>query len=106
MSNRIGGKVVVITVAGSGLGDATVRLFSAKGATVVLGARRADRLQSLAHELTGSSGEALAATTDVTHRDQVTRLVDAAVQRYGRIDVPATGRSYSGDSNAARGRRV
>jgi NADP-dependent 3-hydroxy acid dehydrogenase YdfG len=87
MSNNIKGKVVVITGASSGLGQATARLLSAQGATVVLGARRIDRLQSLADELTGSGGKALAVTTDVTHCDQVKRLVDAAVQTYGRIDV-------------------
>jgi NADP-dependent 3-hydroxy acid dehydrogenase YdfG len=86
-SNNIEGKVVVITGASSGLGEATARLLSAQGASVVLGARRADRLQSLADELTGSSGKALAVTTDVTHSDQVKRLVDVAVQTYGRIDV-------------------
>ena len=73
--------------ASNGLGEATARLLSAHGATVVLGARRVDRLQSLADELTGSGGEALAVTTDVTDYDQVKRLVDAAVQTYGRIDV-------------------
>jgi NADP-dependent 3-hydroxy acid dehydrogenase YdfG len=87
MSNNIKGKVVVITGASSGLGEATARLLSAQGATVVLGARRIDRLQSLADELNGSGGKALAVTTDVTHCDQVKRLVDAAVQTYGRIDV-------------------
>jgi NADP-dependent 3-hydroxy acid dehydrogenase YdfG len=87
VSDNIEGKVVVITGASSGLGEATARLLSAQGATVVLGARRVDRLQSLAHELTGSGGKALAVTTDVTQRDQVKRLVDAAVQTYGRIDV-------------------
>ncbi len=86
MSKNIEGKVVVITGASSGLGEATARLLSAEGATVVLGARRVDRLQALANELTGRGGNALAVTTDVTHCDQVQRLVDAAVQTFGRID--------------------
>jgi len=87
MSNNIEGKVVVITGASSGLGEATARLLSEEGATVVLGARRGDRIQSLADELTANGGKALAIPTDVTHCDQVKRLVDAAVQKYGRIDV-------------------
>jgi NADP-dependent 3-hydroxy acid dehydrogenase YdfG len=87
MSNNIEGKVVVITGASSGLGEATARHLSAHGASVVLGARRADRIQSLADELTSRGGKALAITMDVTHCDQVKRLVDAAVQTYGRIDV-------------------
>lgn len=87
MSNNIHGKVVVITGASSGLGEATARLLSAQGATVVLGARRVDRLQSLADELNSSGGKALAITTDVTDYEQVKKLVDAAVQTYGRVDV-------------------
>jgi NADP-dependent 3-hydroxy acid dehydrogenase YdfG len=87
MNQNIEGKVVVITGASSGLGEATARLLSAQGASVVLGARRVDRLKSLADELTGSGGKALAVTTDVTSHDQVKRLVDTAVKTYGRIDV-------------------
>lgn len=87
MSNNIEGKVVVITGASSGLGEATARLLSAQGARVVLGARRVERIQALANELTNSGGKALAVATDVTDRDQVKALVDAAVQTYGRIDV-------------------
>lgn len=87
MSSNIAGKVVVITGASSGLGEAAARLLSAEGAHVVLGARRADRLQALADELTGKGGKALAQATDVTDRAQVQALVDAAVQSFGRIDV-------------------
>jgi NADP-dependent 3-hydroxy acid dehydrogenase YdfG len=83
----ITGKVVVITGASSGLGEAAARLLSAQGASVVLGARRTDRIQALADELTAAGGKALAVETDVTDRAQVQRLVDAAVQAYGRIDV-------------------
>ena len=87
MSNNIEGKVVVITGASSGLGEATTRHLSAQGATLVLGARRTDRIESLAAALSASRGKALAITTDVTHCDQVKRLVDAGAQTYGRIDV-------------------
>lgn len=86
-SNNITGKVVVITGASSGLGEAAARLLSAEGAVVVLGARRADRLQALVEELIANGGKALAVATDVTQRNQVQRLVDTAVQTYGRIDV-------------------
>ena len=87
MSNNIEGKVVVITGASSGLGEATARLLSSQGAIVALGARRIDRIESLADELTVKGGKALALATDVTRCDQVKRLVDAAVQTYGHIDV-------------------
>jgi NADP-dependent 3-hydroxy acid dehydrogenase YdfG len=87
MGNNIEGKVIVITGASSGLGEATARHLSAQGAIVVLGARRVDRLKSLADGLTARGVKALAIATDVTNIDQVRRLVDAAVQTYGRIDV-------------------
>jgi NADP-dependent 3-hydroxy acid dehydrogenase YdfG len=87
MGNNIEGKVVVITGASSGLGEAAARHLSALGASLVLGARRFDRLRSLADELTTRDGKALAVETDVTRADQVKALVDAAVRTYGRIDV-------------------
>ncbi len=87
MSSNIEGKVVVITGASSGLGEATARRLAGEGATVVLGARRADRIQALADELSGSGGRALSVATDVTSFDQVKRLVDTAVGSCGRVDV-------------------
>ena len=84
---NIKGKVVVITGASSGLGEATARLLSAEGASVVLGARRVDRIQALADELNAKGGKAIAIATDVTDHDQVKNLVDDAVQKFGRIDV-------------------
>jgi len=87
MTQGIKDKIVVVTGASSGLGEATARLLSAQGATVVLGARRADRLQALAKDLESRAGKALALTTDVRLREQVKALVDSAVQTYGRIDV-------------------
>jgi NADP-dependent 3-hydroxy acid dehydrogenase YdfG len=87
MSDNIAGKVVVITGASSGLGEAAARLLSAEGATLALGARRLDRIQALANELAAAGGKALSVATDVTRAEQVKRLVDTAVQTYGRIDV-------------------
>jgi len=87
MSNNIEGKVVVITGASSGLGEAAARHLSAQGASVVLGARRVERLQSLAKDLSREGGKALAVETDVSNCDAVKKLVDTAVQTCGRIDV-------------------
>ena len=84
---NIAGKVVVITGASSGLGEATARYLADRGATVVLGARRMERLQTLVEEITQAGGKALARVTDVTDAAQVQALVDTAVEKYGRIDV-------------------
>ena len=87
MSNNIKDKVTVITGASSGLGAATARYLAARGATVVLGARRRERIEALADELKRAGTQALAMTTDVTDREQVKALVDAAVQNFGRVDM-------------------
>lgn len=84
---NVAGKVVVITGASSGLGEATARMLSELGATVVLGARRFDRLQKLADEINSKGGKAHAVQTDVTDAKQVQNLVDEAVKKFGRIDV-------------------
>ncbi len=85
MTEGIEGKVVVITGANSGLGEAAARLLSSGGAKLVLGARRVERLQALAKEL--SLGDGAVLKTDVTDRNQVTRLVEQAVAAHGRVDV-------------------
>jgi NADP-dependent 3-hydroxy acid dehydrogenase YdfG len=84
---NISGKVVVITGASSGLGEATARHLAERGATVVLGARRAERLQALVDEITRAGGRASCVATDVTVPAQVQALVDAAVKQFGRVDV-------------------
>jgi NADP-dependent 3-hydroxy acid dehydrogenase YdfG len=86
MTDQIEGKVIVITGASSGLGEAAARLLSAQGAVLVLGARRAERIEALAAEL-GGEGRALAIPTDVVRSADVSALVDGAVARFGRIDV-------------------
>jgi NADP-dependent 3-hydroxy acid dehydrogenase YdfG len=86
-SNGISEKIVVITGASSGLGEATARHLSARGATVVLGARRMERIEALVREIATAGGDALALSTDVTDAAQVRALVDRAVERFGRVDV-------------------
>lgn len=83
--NNVSGKVVVITGASSGLGEATARRLSAAGAKVVLGARRLDRLEALARDLKLPDGSVF--QTDVVDRAQVTALIDGAVKLHGRVDV-------------------
>ena len=85
MNENIAEKVVVITGASSGLGEATARLLAKQRAIVVLGARRAERIDALASELTVAGGKALSVATDVRDREQVKRLVDAAVKSFGRM---------------------
>src|SRR5689334_263852 len=86
-ATNIAGKVIVITGASSGMGEAAARHLAERGAIVVLGARRVDRLKALEDEIAKGGGKALAIPTDVTDAAQVQRLVDAAVERFGRIDV-------------------
>src|ERR1700712_2614689 len=85
MTTGITDKVVVITGASSGLGEATARHLATHGAKLILGARRLERLQALAREL--SLGDDAVVQTDVTQPEQVKHLVDRAVRLYGRIDV-------------------
>jgi NADP-dependent 3-hydroxy acid dehydrogenase YdfG len=80
-------KVVVITGASSGLGEAAARLLAQRGAELMLAARREDRLRAVSDEIEQAGGTVTYRVTDVTDRAQVRRLADAALERYGRIDV-------------------
>lgn len=80
-------KVVVITGASSGIGAATARLLAAQGAKVVLGARRLDRLATLADTITADGGEMAYVRTDVSQRADVAALIELARERYGKLDV-------------------
>lgn len=80
---EIGGTVVIVTGASSGIGAATARLAAARGAKVVLAARRSERINDLAGEL----AESLAVATDLRDPAQIVRLVDATLERFGRVDV-------------------
>ncbi|WP_026617560.1 SDR family oxidoreductase [Ensifer aridi] len=87
MCQGIENKVVVITGASSGLGEAAARHLAERGAIVVLGARRQERIDALAMELTSRGYRAVAVGTDVTDRTQVRNLVDTAAREFGRVDV-------------------
>ncbi|HXZ10174.1 MAG TPA: SDR family oxidoreductase [Paraburkholderia sp.] len=87
MSNNIAGKVVVITGASSGLGAATARMLAARGASVVLGARRVEMMNALADEIRAAGGKVEVVATDVTNATQVKNLIDTAVKTFGRLDV-------------------
>ncbi len=78
-------KVVVITGASSGIGKALAEKYAAEGWSLVLGARRIDRLQELQNKLTGS--EVLAIKTDVTQEADCQNLIEKGVEKFGRIDV-------------------
>ena len=83
----IEGKVVAITGGSSGIGRATALLLAGRGAKLVLGARRSDRLAAVADQIAAAGGQAAYATTDVRRRDDLTKLVNLACERFGRIDV-------------------
>ena len=81
------GKVVAITGASSGIGEAAGRLLAAAGAKVILGARRADRLETIANDIRKSKGEVDIQAIDVTRREDLTLFVKKAQDRFGRLDV-------------------
>jgi NADP-dependent 3-hydroxy acid dehydrogenase YdfG len=83
----IAGKVVVITGASSGIGQTTARELARRGAKVVLGARRTDRLDALVAELRRDGYAATSVKTDVTKLEDVQRLFTLALDEFGRLDV-------------------
>lgn len=84
---NLDGKVVLITGASSGIGEASARVLASQGANVVLGARRSDRLEKLTEELRQKGGVAHYRTLDVTSLDDVQSFVNFAIETHGHIDV-------------------
>lgn len=83
----IAGKVVAITGASSGIGEATARLLAERGAAVALGARRTERLHTIAAELRHQGAAAITCRTDVTRRADLDQFVARTVEEFGRVDV-------------------
>lgn len=80
-------KVVLITGASSGIGEATARLLAQQGARVVLGARRTERLEAIAKDIRNAGGTAEYQTLDVTQRSQLEAMVQFAQTKFDRVDV-------------------
>jgi short-subunit dehydrogenase len=87
MRRDLRGKVAVITGASSGIGRAAAVAFACEGVRVVLGARRADRLQEAVAAIQQEGGQVRALQTDVTRPEEVKRLTDEAVAAFGRLDI-------------------
>lgn len=86
MSN-VNGKVVIITGASSGIGEATARMLAKNGAKVILGARRINRLEAISKDIHTDGGIAEYHTLDVTQRSQLEAIAQFAKDKFGRIDV-------------------
>ncbi|MDG0810341.1 SDR family oxidoreductase [Cohnella rhizosphaerae] len=84
---NIQSKVVIVTGASSGIGEATAKMLAGYGAKMVLAARREDKLKQLADEIKQAGGEAHFQKTDVTSREDLQTLAQLAVDTYGRVDV-------------------
>ena len=91
-------KVAIITGASSGIGRATAELLAARGATVVVAARRQDELDALVRDIESQGGKATAIKTDVSRSEDVERMVEHAVETHGRLDIAV--------NNAGTGERI
>ncbi|OOC61569.1 SDR family oxidoreductase [Paenibacillus ihbetae] len=85
--SKIQGKVVVITGASSGIGEATAKLLASQGAHVVMGARRVERLAALASTIETEGGSVLFQQLDVTNIEQMQSIIRLAQIRFGQVDV-------------------
>src|SRR5258708_32242117 len=95
-NSPLAGKVAVVTGASSGIGEATARELTRLGASVVMAARRFDRLKAIAAEIEASGGRAYPLATEVTQAHDLKRVVEAAEEQYGRLDYAVNNAGVSG----------
>src|SRR5271156_1373713 len=84
--NRLKDKICIITGAGSGIGRASAEMFAREGATVVVTDIGAKAAEEVAHGIVKAGGQAIALTVDVGEEDQLRRMVDTTIGKFGRID--------------------
>ncbi|MFA6755384.1 MAG: SDR family oxidoreductase [Bacilli bacterium] len=85
--NRLNGKVAIITGSNSGVGEATAKLFSKEGATVVICARRKEALEKVEKEIKDAGGKVLAISTDISKLDQIETLFKDTIAAFGKVDI-------------------
>lgn len=83
---RLHGRIALVTGGGTGIGRAAAVAYAREGAKVVVAGRRTAEIENVAQEIINAGGEALAVSADVSNEDDVRRLIDTAVERYGRLD--------------------
>ena len=84
---RLEDRVAVVTGAGQGIGKGIARVFAREGARLAIAARSTDKLEQVGREIEALGGQALTVPTDVGQADDVRRLIDATIERYGRLDI-------------------
>jgi NAD(P)-dependent dehydrogenase (short-subunit alcohol dehydrogenase family) len=98
---RLEGKVAIITGASAGIGEGTAELFAREGCSLVLTARRAERLQALVGRIELEGGHAIAVPADATSSADVNRVVDASIAAFGKIDILVNNAGISDKHTAA-----
>ena len=104
MATNFAGRVALVTGASRGIGAAVARAFAGAGAAVVLASRDQVALEQVASQIEAEGGTAFSVPTDVSEAAAVSRLVEAAVERFGRLDFACNNAAGGGSSTYSAGR--